>query len=166
MCAIFCMPHISGIIRCSSFSSWLTSLSMIISGPTQIGAHLVPFHGWVAFYCVCVSHPLWLPRWPSGKESPCQCWRCRKHGLNLWVRNIPGSRKRLPTPVSLPGKFHGQRKRGGLRFTRSQRVGMAEWLSSHAHHTFMHLSVHRRLGCYHVLAIVSNVAMNMCLFEL
>ena len=130
MCAIFCMPHISGIIRCSSFSSWLTSLSMIISGPTQIGAHLVPFHGWVAFYCVCVSHPLWLPRWPSGKESPCQCWRCRKHGLNLWVRNIPGSRKRLPTPVSLPGKFHGQRQRGGGYGSRGHKE--SEWLSDWA----------------------------------
>ena len=26
-----------------------------------------------------------------------------------WVRKIPWGRKRQPTPVSLPGKFHGQR---------------------------------------------------------
>ena len=27
----------------------------------------------------------------------------------LWVRKIPWSRKWQPTPVLLPGKFHGQR---------------------------------------------------------
>ena len=46
-----------------------------------------------------------LPRWLSGKESACQC---RRIELNPWVRKIPWSRKWQPTPVFLPGKFHGQ----------------------------------------------------------
>ena len=29
--------------------------------------------------------------------------------FNPWVRNIPWQRERLPTQVSLPGEFHGQR---------------------------------------------------------
>ena len=32
---------------------------------------------------------------------------------NLWVRNIPWSRKWQRTPVFLPGKFHGQRSLAG-----------------------------------------------------
>ena len=50
-----------------------------------------------------------FPRWRSGKESACQCRRCKRHGFNPWVGNIPWSRKWQSAPVFLPGKFHGQR---------------------------------------------------------
>ena len=42
----------------------------------------------------------------SGKEPTCQCRRCR---FDPWVRKIPWRREWLPTPVFLPGEFHGQR---------------------------------------------------------
>ena len=42
----------------------------------------------------------------SGKESP---YQCRRHGFNLWVRNISWRRKWQPTPEFLSGKSHGQR---------------------------------------------------------
>ena len=48
----------------------------------------------------------YLPRWCSGKESACQR---RRPGFNPWVGKIPWRRKWQPTPVFLPGKFHGQR---------------------------------------------------------
>ena len=47
-----------------------------------------------------------LLRWLSGKESACQCRRCR---FEPWVGKIPWSRELQPTPVLLPGEFHGQR---------------------------------------------------------
>ena len=31
-------------------------------------------------------------------------------GFNPWVGKIPWNRKWQPTPVFLPGKFHGQRR--------------------------------------------------------
>ena len=34
----------------------------------------------------------------------------RRPGFNLWVGTIPWRRKQLPTPVFLPGEFHGQRR--------------------------------------------------------
>ena len=37
----------------------------------------------------------------------------RETGFNPWVRKIPWSRKWQPTPVLLPGKFHGQRSLAG-----------------------------------------------------
>ena len=35
--------------------------------------------------------------------------RCRRCSFDSWVRKIPWRRKWQPTPVFLPGKFHGQR---------------------------------------------------------
>ena len=43
------------------------------------------------------------------KKFVCQCRRCQRCGLDPWVRKIPWNRKWQPTPVILPGKFHGQR---------------------------------------------------------
>ena len=58
--------------------------------------------------------PLWqylgLPRWQSGKESTCQCRRHKRCGFDSSVGKIPWSRNWWPTPVILPGKFHGQRR--------------------------------------------------------
>ena len=34
-----------------------------------------------------------LPWWLSGKESTCQCRRCRRHGFYPWVRKFPWRRK-------------------------------------------------------------------------
>ena len=38
--------------------------------------------------------------------------RCEICGFNPWVRKIPCRRKWQPTPVFLPGEFHGQRSLG------------------------------------------------------
>ena len=51
-----------------------------------------------------------LPSWLSGKQSVCQCRRCR---FNPWVRKIPWRRKWQPTPVFLPGESHRQRSLAG-----------------------------------------------------
>ena len=50
-----------------------------------------------------------LPRWRSGKDSACQCRRCKSCGFDPWVGKILWSRKWHPTPVFLPGESHGQR---------------------------------------------------------
>ena len=49
-----------------------------------------------------------FPGGASGKEPACQCRRCKRYGFNPWVRKIPWNRKWKPTPIFLPGKFHGQ----------------------------------------------------------
>ena len=50
----------------------------------------------------------------SGKGPACQCRRRRRLGFDPWVGKIPWSRKWHPTLVSLPGKFHGQRRLVGF----------------------------------------------------
>ena len=54
-----------------------------------------------------------LPRWYSVKKSACQCRRCNRQRFHPWVKKIPRNRKWQPTPVFLPGKFHGQRSLAG-----------------------------------------------------
>ena len=44
----------------------------------------------------------------SGKEPTCQCRRHRRHGFNPWAGKI-SRRAWQPTPVFLPGEFHGWR---------------------------------------------------------
>ena len=51
-----------------------------------------------------------LPWWLSCKESARQC---RRRGLDPWLRKIRWRRKWQPTPVFLPGEFHGQRGLAG-----------------------------------------------------
>ena len=62
-----------------------------------------------------------FPRWNSGRESACQCRRCRRHRLNPWVRKIPGVGNSNPLQDSC--LEHSIVKPGGLQFLRSQRVG-------------------------------------------
>ena len=51
-----------------------------------------------------------LPWRLSGKESACQCRRCR---FNPSVGEIPWRREWQPTPLFLPGKSHEQRSLAG-----------------------------------------------------
>jgi len=46
-------------------------------------------------------------------ESSCQCRGHKRCGFDPWIGKIPGRRKWQPTPVFLPGKFHGQRSLAG-----------------------------------------------------
>ena len=45
----------------------------------------------------------------GGKEPTCWCKKCKRLRLDPWVGKIPWRRKWQPTPVILPGRFHGQR---------------------------------------------------------
>ena len=76
---------------------------------------------------------LGLPRWSSGKESFCQCRRPRRHGLNHWVMQIPGSREWQPIPVFLPGKSHGQRNLVVYSPWGCKESGTTEHTRTHAH---------------------------------
>ena len=54
---------------------------------------------------------LWSPAYSpfDGQADFPSCKLCRRPKLNPWVRAIPWRRGWLPTPVFLPGEFHGRR---------------------------------------------------------
>ena len=71
----------------------------------------------------------WASEWLSVKESDCQCRRHRRFGFDLWVRKIPWRRKWQPTPLFLPGQFHGQRNPSGYSAWVSKEWDTTEWLT-------------------------------------
>ena len=77
-------------------------------------------------------HPLYIPGGSDGKIVCLKCWRS---GFNPRVRKIPWRRKRQPTPVLLPGKFHGWRDLVGYSPWDHTELGRTERLCSHFHCT-------------------------------
>ena len=66
-----------------------------------------------------------LPWWLRGKEPTCQC---RRRRFDPWVGKIPWRKKWQPTPVSLPGEFHGQWSLEGYQSVGSQRL--SDWIDN------------------------------------
>ena len=58
----------------------------------------------------------------SSKEPTCQFRRCKRRGLNPWVRKTPWRRTWQATPVFFPGEYYGQRSLVGYKSIGLQRV--------------------------------------------
>ena len=71
-----------------------------------------------------------LPRWYSGKESAYQRRRRKRHRFDPWVGKVPCRRKRQPTPVFLPGKFHEQKDLARYRPWGRKQLDPTEQLST------------------------------------
>ena len=61
------------------------------------------------------------------KKSACQC---RRGGFNPWVGKIPWRKKWQPTPVFLPGEFHGQRSLLGYSSWGHKEADMTEGINN------------------------------------
>ena len=85
----------------SSIHAWKIPRTEEPGGLQSMGSQRVR-HDWATSVCVSMLVYMGLPWWLSGKESACQCKRCRSHGFNPWVRKILWRRKWQPTPVFLP----------------------------------------------------------------
>ena len=71
---------------------------------------------------------LGLPRWLRRWRICLHWWRTRS---DSWVGKIPWRREGLPTPVFLPGEFHGQRNLVGYSPWGHKELDTTEWLSFH-----------------------------------
>ena len=71
-----------------------------------------------------------LPRWRTGKVSACQCRRHKRRWFDPWVGKIPWRRKWRPSPVFLPGNFHGQRSLAGYSPWHCKESDTTKWLST------------------------------------
>ena len=90
---------------------------------------------WATVQRVAQSHTDIWPGFPggaSGKEPAGQCRRCKRHGFDSWVGNIPWSRAWQPIPVFLPWESHGQRSLAGYTVPSvARRQTWLKWLSTH-----------------------------------
>ena len=66
------------------------------------------------------------------------CLQSRRPRFHPWVRKIPWKKEWLPTPVFLPGKFHGQKSLEGYSLWSGKESDTTERLHFH-----FSLSVHR-----------------------
>ena len=100
-------------------------LLCFLSGRKQRSRHISVPHR-----CECFRKH-WLPRWLSGKESACQCRRCKRCKFKPWVGKIPWRRKWQPAPVFCLGNHMD---RGIWRATvhGATESDMTEQLSTHA----------------------------------
>ena len=104
---------------------------------------------WTCVLCVGVqSLNCWTTRevWHvahfiGGKRNGLRRWftKGQVHGGGE-IRKIPWSRKWQPTPVFLPGKFHGQRSLAGYSPKGCTESDITEWLNTHTH-THTHTSL-------------------------
>ena len=109
-----------------------------------------------------------FPGGDSGKESACQ-WRThRRHKFDPWVLKIPWSGKRQPTPIFLPGKFHGQSSLANCSPWGHREPNMIEQLSTHTNthtHTYIFkFSLHRFVS--HLLSPLNKVTEEQAYIQL
>ena len=82
-----------------------SSLTMIISRSIHVDANgIIHSFLWLSSILLCVYIYWGFPGGSDGKESACNAG---DSGSTPWVGKIPWKRKWQPTPVFLPGEFHG-----------------------------------------------------------
>ena len=92
---------------------------------------------------------------PSGSFGRI-CLQCRRMGFNLWFGNIPWRRERLPTPVFLPGEFHGQKSLSmGLKRVRH------DWVTDTS--SLLLLPKLFNLGIIHVSVLDPSLSILLCI---
>ena len=75
----------------------------------------------------------------SSREGPvCQFTRCKRFGFDPRVGKIPQRRAWPPTPVFLPGEYHGHRNLAGY----SSQVHKESDTTEATQHTQIHLPLH------------------------
>ena len=103
-----------------------------------------------------------------GKESACQCRRCRRYRIDLGVGKILWRRKWQPTPIFLPGKPQVQRSLAGYHPWDHKESNMTEHTHTHTHthtQTNTYLFLFRffsHIGCDRLLSRVPFAFVLLC----
>ena len=69
----------------------------------------------------------------GGSDGKSLCLQCGRPKLDAWVGKLPWRRKWQPTPVFLPGKFHGWRSLVGYSPWGHKESDTTEQLHFHFH---------------------------------
>ena len=105
----------------------------------------------------CKSPFKGFPGGASSKEPTCQCRKCKRWVFDPLVGKIPWRRAQQPTPVFLPGEFHGQRSLMGYSPSSHRESDMTEWLT-HTHtqtHTLPSILISNKENHFSYLWLIS-----------
>ena len=116
------MPRLSEIVVKQFFLTFYFILEY-----SQLTMLAIVSSGTQPYILVYSFSPEGLLRRHNGEESTCQCRRRKKLVFDPWVRKRPWRRKWQPTPVSLPGTFHGQRSLAGYSPWRFKKPERTQW---------------------------------------
>ena len=81
--------------------------------------------GWVLL--IFIIHVVILG-FPGGSDSKEYAYNCGRPGFHPWFQKIPWRRAWQPTPVFLPGEFHGQRRLVGYSLWDCKESDTTEWI--------------------------------------
>ena len=106
------------------------------------------------------SGSLWPPiyltmgftRWCTGKESTCQCRRCKRHGCDPWILEDILEEDMATHSSILSWKISWTEKTGWLLSMGYQRVG-CNWVHTHTH-THTHIYTHFTMTALDVFIII------------
>ena len=87
-----------------------------------LGSMVVAQTSICSFFLACNRHYGGLPRRFSGKESVCQCRRCRRLGFNPWAGKTL-EKAMAPHSSTLAWEIPSTEEPGGLQSRGSRRVG-------------------------------------------
>ena len=90
---------------------------------------LLPHCALASYYLYWIIGLPWSFRWHSIHLQ------CRRPGFDPWIGKIPWRRDWLPTPIFLPGEFHGQRSLVGYSPWGHKESDTTGWLL-HRHKLF------------------------------
>ena len=93
-----------------------------------------------------------FPGGTSGKEPTCQSRRHKRRGFDPWVGKMAWRRTWQPTPVVLPGEYHGQKSLVG--YSPSRLHHNLTQVSTHTHtHTHMHGHTLWKVICFTLMSM-------------
>ena len=87
---------------------------------------------------------------PGGSDGKSVCLQCGRPRFDPWVRKMPWRRKWQPTPVLLPGKFHGWRSLVGYNPWGHKESDKTEQLHFHFQNKLFETNSCMIIGCLFV----------------
>ena len=99
---------------------------------------------------------MWLERdLRCGQESTCNAGG--QDSIPGWIRKIPWRREWQPTPVFLPGEFHGQRSLAGWNLLGHKDLDTTEWLT----HAYTHTHTHTHTQTHTLILVILNLSIHL-----
>ena len=129
---LYCkMLHYDSINTMKHIQAYFWTINKINKKTLSIISSLHQYCSFLLYMCIYVfirhivsqdELPWWL-RWQR------ICLQCRRPGFDSWAGKIPWRKEWPPSPLFLPGEFHGQRNLAGCSASGCKELDTTKWLT-------------------------------------